>query len=153
MILLGMDKINLALTFDDVLLKPNYSEVVPTETDVTSRFSKNIAIKIPLISAAMDTVTESALAIALAQLGGIGVVHKNLSVEQQAEEVAKVKRSESGMIVSPLTLQPDATLGQAVKMMQVHGFSGFPITDKKGKVLGILTSRDMRFEKRMCLTV
>lgn len=148
-----MKDIKYALTFDDVLLKPQYSEVVPTETDVSARFSKNITIKIPIISAAMDTVSESALAIALAQLGGISVIHKNLSIEKQAEEVAKVKRSESGMIVSPMTLRPDQTVGQALKLMQASGFSGFPVVDKKDKVVGILTSRDLRFETRMALPV
>jgi len=148
-----MKPIQEALTFDDVLLKPQYSEAVPTEVEVGTRFSKNISIKIPLISAAMDTVSESRLAIALAQAGGIGVIHKNFSIDSQAEEAAKVKRSESGMIVSPVTLSPDATVGQAVKFMQEYGFSGFPVVDKKGKVLGILTSRDLRFEKRMSVPV
>lgn len=148
-----MKDIKYALTFDDVLLKPQYSEVVPAETDVSTRFSKNISIKIPIVSAAMDTVTESSLAIALAQLGGIGVVHKNFSIQSQTEEVAKVKRSESGMIVSPMTLGPKDTVGKAVKTMAEHGFSGFPVVDKKGKVLGIITLRDLRFEKRMNLPV
>jgi IMP dehydrogenase len=142
-----------ALTFDDVLLKPQYSEVVPTETDTSTKFSRNINLHIPLVSAAMDTVTESALAIAMAQAGGIGVIHKNMPIEKQAEEVAKVKRSESGMIVSPLTLSPKDTVGKAFEMMAAHGFSGFPVIDGKGKVLGILTSRDLRFEKRMNLAV
>lgn len=145
--------IPLALTFDDVLLKPNYSEVTPAETDVATKFSRSISLKIPLVSSAMDTVTESALAVSLAQLGGIGVIHKNLSVQQQAEEAAKVKRSESGMIVSPLTLRPEATVAEALSLMRASGFSGFPVTDKKGKVVGILTSRDLRFEKRMNLAV
>ena len=106
-----------ALTFDDVLLKPQYSQAVPKDTDVSTWFSKNIAIKIPIVSSAMDTVTESAMAIALAQLGGIGAVHKNLSIQEQAEEIAEVKRSESGMIVDPVTLDSKQTVGQVLKMM------------------------------------
>ncbi|MBI3231974.1 MAG: IMP dehydrogenase [Candidatus Doudnabacteria bacterium] len=148
-----MKDIKYALTFDDVLLKPQYSEVVPSETNVATKFSKNISLKSPIVSASMDTVTESALAIALAQAGGIGVIHKNLSIEQQAEEVAKVKRSESGMIVNPMTLSPMDTVGKALSAMKEYGYSGFPVVDKKGKVLGIITSRDLRFEKQMALSV
>jgi IMP dehydrogenase len=148
-----MNNITEGLTFDDVLLKPQYSDVLPTETNTESLFTKKIKLNIPIVSSAMDTVTESSLAIALAQMGGIGVIHKNLSIEAQKNEVEKVKRSESGMIVNPLTLEPDQTVGEAFKMMDKHGFSGFPVVDGKGKVLGILTSRDLRFEKRMDLPV
>ncbi|MGP1272200.1 MAG: IMP dehydrogenase [Phycisphaerales bacterium] len=142
------------ITFDDVLLVPRRSGVVPSETDVTSRLTPTIPLRIPLISAPMDTVTESALAIALAQEGGIGIIHKNLSPETQAREVTKVKRSANGIIVDPITLGPDDTVGRARELMRRHHVSGFPITDSgsadirhegKGKVLGILTRRDLKF--------
>ena len=141
-----------ALTFDDVLLQPRYSEVLPAETDLKTRFSRRIALAIPLVSAAMDTVTEARLAIAIAQLGGIGVIHRNLSAEAQAAEVAKVKRSESGMVVDPVTVSPDAPVSLALGLMERHGISGLPVIDG-GKLVGILTSRDLRFETRGDLRV
>jgi IMP dehydrogenase len=135
------------LTYDDVLLLPAYSEVMPRDTDPSSFFTRNIRVRIPILSAAMDTVTESAMAIAMAQEGGIGVLHKNMSIEQQASEVRKVKRSESGMIQDPVTLLEDATIGEALKMMRENRIGGIPIIDGKGKLKGILTNRDLRFEK------
>jgi IMP dehydrogenase len=121
---------DLALTFDDVLLAPGYSEVLPAATDLRTRLIGDIWLNIPVISAAMDTVTEAPMAIALARLGGIGVIHRNLTPEEQAEEVDKVKRSESGMIVDPLTLRPDATLAEAEALMSRYHISGIPITDR-----------------------
>lgn len=135
------------LTFDDVLLVPRYSEVLPRDVDITSKFSRNIVLKTPIVSAAMDTVTESALAIAMAQEGGIGVLHKNMSIEAQAAEVRKVKRSESGMIQDPVTLGEDTTVGEAMAMMKEHSIGGIPIIDETGKLKGIVTNRDLRFEK------
>jgi IMP dehydrogenase len=135
------------LTYDDVLLLPAYSEVMPRDTDPSSWFTRNIKVRIPVISAAMDTVTESAMAIAMAQEGGIGVLHKNMSIEQQASEVRKVKRSESGMIQDPVTLLEGATIAEALKIMRENRIGGIPITDTKGKLKGILTNRDLRFEK------
>lgn len=132
------------LTFDDVLLVPAYSEVLPRDVDVTTRIGGDIELNIPLISAAMDTVTESRLAIALARQGGLGVIHKNMSVARQADEVDKVKRSESGMIVDPITLPPDRTIGEALEVMRRFSISGIPITES-GKLVGILTNRDLRF--------
>ncbi len=137
------------LTFDDVLLVPAYSEVLPRDADITSKFSRNIVLKTPIVSAAMDTVTESALAIAMAQEGGIGVLHKNMSIEAQAAEVRKVKRSESGMIQDPVTLGESTTVGEALAMMQEHAIGGIPIIDENGKLKGIVTNRDLRFEKEM----
>jgi IMP dehydrogenase len=134
-----------ALTFDDVLLVPGRSEVHPAETDIRSLFSRNIPINVPLASAAMDTVTEADLAIALAREGGIGVVHKNLSIADQAAQVDRVKRSESGMIVDPITLEPEAAVHRALELMQRFSISGVPIT-KRGRLVGILTNRDLRFE-------
>jgi len=134
-----------ALTFDDVLLVPGKATMHPREVEITSRFSRNIAINVPILSAAMDTVTESELAIALAREGGIGVVHKNLSIEEQAAQVDRVKRSESGMIVDPITLEPDAPLSRALDLMARFSISGVPITTN-GKLVGILTNRDHRFE-------
>ena len=134
-----------ALTFDDVLLVPRYAAVHPRDVDTRSRFSRNIPVNIPVVSAAMDTVTESALAIALARLGGIGVIHKNLSIEEQVAQVDRVKRSESGMITDPVTLGPAATLGEARALMSRFHISGVPITEG-GKLVGILTNRDLRFE-------
>jgi IMP dehydrogenase len=134
------------LTFDDVLLVPAASEILPDAVDTSCRFTRNTLLKVPLASAAMDTVTEGRLAIAMARLGGIGVVHRNLSIEQQAAEVDKVKRSESGMIVEPITLPPDATLAEAETLMGRFKISGVPITDKSGQLVGILTNRDLRFE-------
>ncbi|MGE5358789.1 MAG: IMP dehydrogenase [Bacteroidales bacterium] len=138
-----------ALTFDDVLLVPRHSTVVPNQVDVATRFTRNIRLNVPLVSAAMDTVTESRLAIAMAQHGGIGVIHKNLSVEEQASEVDRVKRSESGMIVNPITLSPDNRIYEALALMKKYRISGVPITEdggKEGHLVGILTNRDLRFE-------
>src|SRR5438093_6537199 len=138
-----------ALTFDDVLLVPRHSTVVPSQVDVSSRFTRNIRLNVPLASAAMDTVTESRLAIAMAQHGGIGVIHKNLSVEEQASEVDRVKRSESGMIVDPITLSPTHRIYEALDLMKKYRISGVPITEdgsKEGRLCGILTNRDLRFE-------
>ncbi len=133
------------ITFDDVLLLPARSSVVPRVADVTTRLTRNVPINLPLISAPMDTVTESALAIALAQEGGIGIIHKNLSVEAQTREVYKVKRSESGVIIDPITLRPSDSVNRAREVMKLHNVSGVPITDEAGKIVGILTSRDLRF--------
>ncbi len=135
-----------ALTFDDVLLTPKKSDVLPKETDLRTRFSRNINLNIPLVSAAMDTVTESKLAIAIAQEGGIGVIHKNFSAKEQAKQVDRVKRSESGMIQDPITLGPESTVFQAAEAMNRHSISGFPICRGK-KLVGILTNRDLRFVK------
>ncbi|MFH1320540.1 MAG: IMP dehydrogenase [Bacteroidota bacterium] len=139
------------LTFDDVLLVPAYSEVLPTEKDIdiSTKFTRDIKLNIPVSSAAMDTVTESALAIAIAQEGGIGVLHKNMSIQQQADEVKKVKRSENGMILDPITLSSNAKIGDAVRIMQLEKIGGIPITNDSNKLVGILTSRDLRFEKDM----
>lgn len=134
------------LTFDDVLLMPAYSEVLPREVDITTRLTKSISLRIPVISAAMDTVTEWQLAIALAREGGIGILHKNMSIEQQAEQVRKVKRSESGLIIDPVTLHIDATIGDALKLMAENKIGGIPIVDMANKLVGILTNRDLRFE-------
>ena len=138
-----------ALTFDDVLLVPQHSTVLPSHVDVSTHFTRNIRLHVPLASAAMDTVTESRLAIAMAQQGGIGVIHKNLSVEEQASEVDRVKRSESGMIVNPITLSPDNRIYEALDLMKKFSISGVPITQdgsKEGRLVGILTNRDLRFE-------
>ena len=137
-----------ALTFDDVLLVPARSEVVPAATNTQTQISRNIALNIPIISAAMDTVTESHMAIALAQQGGLGIIHRNLTIEQQANEVDKVKRSESGMIVDPVTMSPDAKVSDALDVMKKYKISGVPITLPDGKLVGILTNRDLRFETR-----
>ena len=134
-----------ALTFDDVLLTPGYAEVLPSEVNLSVTLHPRLRLHVPLISAAMDTVTESELAIALARQGGLGVIHRNLSIEDQAAEVDKVKRSESGMIVDPITLRPDATLAEAEALMHRYKISGVPITDDRGLLVGILTNRDVRF--------
>ena len=134
-----------ALTFDDVLLVPGYTETLPSEIDIRTHLHERLQLKIPVISAAMDTVTESELAIALARQGGLGVIHRNLSIEAQAEEIDKVKRSESGMIVDPITLRPEATLASAEAVMSRYKISGVPITDGSGCLVGILTNRDVRF--------
>ncbi len=133
------------LTFDDVLLVPGYSEAIPREVDVSAKLCKDIILNIPLISAAMDTVSESRMAIAMAQMGGISIIHKNMSIEEQALEVRKVKRSESGIIVDPITLNPENKIYEALQLVKNKGISGLPIIDKKGKLKGILTNRDMRF--------
>ena len=136
-----------ALTFDDVLLVPAYSDVVPTQVSTQVRLTKSITLATPLMSAAMDTVTESRLAIAIAQQGGMGVVHRNLTIEQQAGEIDKVKRSESGMIVDPVTIEPERPISDALEVMRRFKISGVPVT-KKGKLVGILTNRDLRFVSR-----
>ena len=134
------------LTFDDVLLMPSYSEVLPREVDIRSRLTSAITLNIPMLSAAMDTVTEATLAIALAREGGIGILHKNMPIERQAEQVRKVKRSESGMIMDPITLHEDATIADALKLMKDNNIGGIPIVDNAGRLAGILTNRDLRFE-------
>src|SRR5690349_7034069 len=136
-----------ALTFDDVLLLPGRSDVVPAQAETATQLSRNIRLNIPIVSAAMDTVTESRLAIAIAQQGGLGIVHRNLSIEEQAAEVDKVKRSESGMIVDPVTMSPDDKIADALAVMRKYKISGVPITKNK-KLVGILTNRDLRFEPR-----
>lgn len=136
------------LTYDDVLLVPNYSEILPREVSIQSKFSRNITVNVPIVSAAMDTVTESEMAIAMAREGGIGVIHKNMTIEEQAKEVRKVKRAESGMIIDPVTLPLTATVGDAKKAMAEHGIGGIPIVDEQGVLKGIITNRDMRFEKQ-----
>ena len=141
------------LTYDDVLVVPAYSEVLPHMVDISTKFTKNITLNIPVISAAMDTVTESKMAIAIAQEGGIGVLHKNMSIEQQALEVRKVKRSESGMILDPITLNMSATVGDAFKLMRENSIGGIPIVDGQMNLLGIVTNRDLRFEKDMTLSI
>ncbi|MEI7628524.1 MAG: IMP dehydrogenase [Bacteroidota bacterium] len=134
------------LTFDDVLLMPAYSEILPREVDIRSHLTKNIILNVPMLSAAMDTVTEANLAIALAREGGLGILHKNMSIERQAEQVRKVKRSESGMIIDPITLLVDATIGDALRLMKENRIGGIPIVDSNQKLVGILTNRDLRFE-------
>ncbi len=141
------------LTFDDILLVPSKSSVLPRDVDVVTNLTHDIKLNIPIISAAMDTVTESALAIAIAREGGIGILHKNMSVEEQCGEVDKVKRSESGMIRNPVTLTPEKTIGDAVEMMKKYSVSGIPIIDENGKLVGILTNRDLRFQPNRKLKV
>ncbi|MBI2408552.1 MAG: IMP dehydrogenase [Gemmatimonadetes bacterium] len=138
-----------ALTFDDVLLTPAHSLSLPKDVDTTSRFTRGISLNVPLVSAAMDTVTESEMAIAMARAGGIGVLHKNMSIDRQAAEVDRVKRSESGMIMHPITLQPDASLREAVALMGKFRISGVPIVDATGKLVGIITNRDLQFEREL----
>ena len=135
------------LTYDDVLLIPNYSDVLPREVSIQSKFSRNITLNVPIISAAMDTVTESSMAIAMAQEGGIGVLHKNMTIEQQAAKVRKVKRAESGMIIDPVTLPLSATVGDAKSAMKEYSIGGIPVVDENGILKGIVTNRDLRFEK------
>ena len=142
-----------ALTYDDVLLLPAYSEVLPREVSTQTRLTKNIMLNVPILSAAMDTVTEAELAIAMAQSGGIGIIHKNMTIAQQAEQVRKVKRSESGMIIDPVTLTMDKTIGDAQKIMRESRIGGIPIIDNTGKLVGILTNRDLRFQKNMARPV
>ena len=142
-----------ALTFDDVLLMPAYSDLLPVECDTTTQLTRGIQLNTPLLSSAMDTVTESPMAIAIAQQGGIGVIHKNLSIEHQRDEVDKVKRSESGMIVDPVTMTPDRKIHEAMAVMERYKISGVPIVDVTGKLVGILTNRDLRFETRLDLTI
>jgi IMP dehydrogenase len=149
---MGVEKISEGLTFDDVLLAPQRSDVLPSEVDVTTRLTRKIALKIPIVAAAMDTVSEAHLAIALAQEGGLGVIHKNMSIESQAAEVDKVKRSESGMIVDPVTVAPDAPVAEALALMSKYRISGVPVTVGP-RLVGILTNRDLRFETRTHLPV
>ena len=137
------------LTYDDVLLVPAFSEILPYETNLSSKFSRNISINTPIISAAMDTVTEHALAISIAQQGGIGVIHKNMSIQMQANEVRKVKRSESGMIQDPITVNENALIGDALKLMAEYKIGGIPVVDKQNTLKGIVTNRDLRFEKEL----
>ena len=141
-----------ALTFDDVLLVPAFSQVLPRDTDLSTRLSRNIRLNLPLVSAAMDTVTEARLAIAIAQEGGVGIVHKNLSPRQRAAEVARVKRYESGVLRDPITITPDVTVRQVIALSRQHGFSGFPVLEGK-TVVGIVTNRDLRFETRLDVPV
>src|SRR4051794_23166794 len=140
------------LTFDDVLLVPAWSDLLPTEADTRTRLTRQIPLNIPVVSAAMDTVTESHLAIALAQQGGIGIIHKNMSIDRQAEEVDRVKRSESGMIVDPVTIDPEKKISDAFEVMKRYRTSGVPVT-KNGKLVGILPTRDLRFETRLDLRI
>src|SRR5215470_16755299 len=141
------------LTFDDVLLEPAHSEVIPAETDTRTCLTRRIGLNIPIVSAAMDTVTESHLAIALAQQGGIGMIHRNMTIARQAEEVDRVKRSESGMIVDPITIEPERKISDALEVMRRFRISGIPVTREDGKLVGILTNRDLRFETRFDLPV
>src|SRR3954471_6631295 len=135
------------LTFDDVLLEPGPSEVMPGQVDTATRFTREISLNIPLVSAAMDTVTESRLAIAMAQAGGMGILHRNMTVDEQADHVREVKRYESGMVINPLTINPDTTLAEIREIKARRKISGFPVVEaKSGKLVGILTNRDMRFE-------
>jgi len=145
--------IDVGLTFDDVLLRPARSDVHPNFVDVSTRLTRDIRLNIPIISAAMDTVTEARLAIAMAQQGGLGIIHKNMTLEQQAEEVDKVKRSEAGMIVDPVTMRPWQSISEALQVMEKYKISGVPVTDANGRLVGILTNRDLRFETRFDLPI
>jgi len=148
-----IETLPVALTFDDVLLRPAKSELHPNFVDTTTRLTRDIRLNIPILSAAMDTVTEARLAIAMAQQGGLGVIHKNMTIAQQAEEVDKVKRSEAGMIVDPVTMRPHQRISDALQMMEKYKISGVPVTDVNGKLVGILTNRDLRFETRFDLPI
>src|SRR5687767_12618938 len=144
-----------ALTFDDVLLKPGLSDVLPSEVDIRSRLTREIAVNIPILASAMDTVTESKMAIAMAQAGGIGVIHRNLEPDVQAAQVRQVKKFESGMVVNPLTIHPDASLADELDLMQSHSISGVPVVEgggngKAGKLVGILTNRDVQIGRASC---
>ena len=134
-----------ALTFDDVLLLPAESGVLPAEVDISTKLTKKINLNMPIISAAMDTVTESKMAIAMAQSGGMGIIHRNLTIEEQVNEVVKVKRFESGLILDPVTISEDLTIGELRKIKSKYGFSGFPVLDNNGKLAGLITNRDIRF--------
>ncbi len=136
----------LGLTFDDVLLLPAASDVIPSEADTSSRVTKNISLRVPLVSSAMDTVTESRMAIAMARAGGMGVLHRNLSIADQAAQVETVKRSEAGMVTDPVTCSPHNTLAEVDAMCARYRISGLPVVDEKGELVGIITNRDMRFE-------
>ncbi len=142
-----------ALTYDDVLLLPAYSEILPNQTETITRLSRNIKLNIPLVSASMDTVTEYEMAIAMAHVGGLGFIHKNMSIEKQASQVRRVKRSESGMIMDPITLQENATLGDALQIMKEYKVGGIPVINEKGTLKGIITNRDLRFQKDITKTV
>ena len=142
-----------ALTFEDVLLVPQYSEILPKQVDVKTRISKNVTLNIPIVSAAMDTVTEHRTAIMMARLGGIGVIHKNMDIESQAKEVKRVKKSESGVIIDPIFINPEATVAEALSLMSDLHISGVPVIDKDRKLIGILTNRDLRFETNMSVLV
>ncbi|MBE0617695.1 MAG: IMP dehydrogenase, partial [Proteobacteria bacterium] len=143
------EKIPFGLTFDDVLLLPSESDVLPDQVDVGTWLTQKVRLNIPLLSAAMDTVTEARTAIAMAQEGGIGIIHRNLTVEEQVAEVDKVKKSEAGMIVDPITIRPDRKVAEAVELMSRYRISGVPITDAEGRLVGILTNRDLRFERNL----
>lgn len=147
------EKIREGLTFDDVLILPAKSRVLPAEADVSTRLSRRISLNAPILSSAMDTVTESKMAIAMAQQGGLGIIHRNMSIQEQADEVDKVKRYESGMIVDPITVRPHNKIFEAKEVMKKYGISGLPITDDDNKLVGILTNRDIRFETRLNLTI
>ena len=151
--MLDLRQLKEGLTFDDVLIVPAKSDVIPVEASTATLLSRRIKLNIPLVSSAMDTVTESKMAIAMAQQGGIGIVHRNMSIDQQADEVDKVKRYESGMIVDPITMRPGDRIGQAKEVMRKYRISGVPITDGANKLVGILTNRDIRFESRDSLTI
>ena len=142
-------EISEGLTFDDVLLVPAHSDVLPRDVDVSSWFTTDIKLHTPVVSAAMDTVTEADLAIAMARAGGIGVIHKNMPIEQQCEQVRRVKRAENGMIYDPVTIRPDATVGEALAMMSKHHIGGIPVVDGNGFLIGIVTNRDLRFQEDM----
>ena len=143
----SIENIKEGLTYDDVLLLPSYSTVLPREVQLKTRFSRNISLNTPIVSAAMDTVTEAHLAIAIAQQGGIGVIHKNMTIENQAIQVRKVKRSESGMIIDPITLFENALVRDALILMRENSIGGIPVVDKNNTLKGIVTNRDLRFEK------
>lgn len=147
------EEIQEGLTFDDVVLEPAHSEVVPSEADTSTRLTAKIELRIPIVGAAMDTVTESHMAIALAQQGGIGIVHRNMPIDRQAEEVDRVKRSESGMIVDPVTIEPERKISEALDLMRRYRISGVPVVTRDGKLAGILTNRDLRFETRYDLPI
>ena len=137
------------LTFDDVALVPAYSEVLPHEVDISTKFSRNIVLKCPIVSAAMDTVTEAAMAISMAREGGIGVIHKSMSIDQQAKQVKMVKRAENGMIIDPITIEKDKTVKDALELMSEYKIGGIPVVDQQKKLIGIVTNRDLRFETQM----
>jgi len=143
----SLKTIHEGLTFDDVLVVPSYSNVLPRDVETSTYLTKKLKLNIPLISAAMDTVTESKMAIAMAREGGLGIIHKNMTIAQQAAEVKKVKRSESGMILEPVTLKADATLADALGLMKEHKIGGIPVIDENTKLVGIITNRDLRFQK------
>jgi len=150
---LSSTKFTDGLTFDDVLLVPAYSHILPRDVDISSNLTKSITLNIPMLSAAMDTVTDASLAIALAREGGLGILHKNMSIDQQAEQVRKVKRSENGLILDPITLRPHATIGEAFRLMKENKIGGIPIVDEQHKLIGILTNRDLRFETNFKIPV